>query len=116
MLRRVTSAVMAAALFLMLTAGVALAHPVGLEGEPDCFGVRISHGSANFHADEGHGWTPVERAAMLEETVAFFYAISPPDFQDFLEDFFGENLEVSTKEMTAFVRAVCASEVPFPEM
>jgi len=115
MLRRISSALIAAALFMTLTAGVALAHPVGQEGESDCFGVRISHGSANFHANDGHGWTPVERAAMLEETVAFFYAISPPEFQEFLEDFFGEDLQVSVKDMTAFVRAVCANEVPFPE-
>jgi hypothetical protein len=115
MLRRISSVLIAAALFLTLTAGMALAHPVAVEGEPDCFGARISHGSANFHADDGHGWTPVERAALLEETVGFFYAISPPEFQEFLEDFFGADLAVSTAEMTAFVRAVCANEVPFPE-
>jgi hypothetical protein len=115
MLRRISSALIAAALFMTLTAGIAFAHTVGLEGEPDCFGNRISHGSASFHANEGHELTPVERAALLEETVGFFHTISPPDFQEFLEDFFGENLEVSVKEMTAFVRAVCANEVPFPE-
>ena len=115
MLRRISSALIAAALFMTLTAGVALAHPVGVEGEPDCFGTRISHGSASFHANEGHELTPVERAALLEEMIRFFHAISPPDFQEFLEDFFGENLEVSVRDMTAFVRAVCANEVPFPE-
>lgn len=115
MLRRISSVLTVGALFMTLTTGVALAHPVGVEGEPDCFGARISHGSANFHANEGHGLTPVERAALLEETVAIFHEISPPDFQAFLDDFFGENLEVSTGEMTAFVRAVCANEVPFPE-
>ena len=105
----------AVALFMTLTAGVALAHPVGVEGESNCFGARISHGSANFNASEGHGLTPVERAVLLEETLGFVYPESPPDFQEFLEDFFGEDLQVSVKEMTAFVRAVCANEVPFPE-
>jgi hypothetical protein len=113
--RKFFAATIAAVVFMTLTAGVALAHPVGVEGEPDCFGMRISHGSASFHADGGHELTPVERAALLEETVGFFYAISPPEFQEFLEDFFGADLKVSTKEMTAFVRAVCANEVPFPE-
>ena len=115
MARRTFSAMLAAMLFTVLTAGTAMAHPVGEDGSPDCFGQRISHGSANFHADEGHGLTPKDRAAMLQETVAFFYPVSPPEFQEFLENFFGADLIVSTGEMTAWVRAVCAGEVPFPE-
>lgn len=114
--RRLLTGLVAIGLFTVLTGGVAAAHIVGEDGTSSCFGERISHGSANFAAHDGHGLTPVVRASLLEETVAFFYPVSPPEFQEFLEDFFGEDLAVSVQEQTAFVRAVCAGEVPFPEM
>jgi hypothetical protein len=91
----------------------AMAHPGLAEGEPNCLGAR------NAHAHDPHGhheqMNPQERAALLEETVNFFYGISPQYFQEFLEDFFGEDLQVSVGEKNMWTKAVCAGEVPFPE-
>ena len=72
--------------------------------------------SAHSNDPHGHrGLTPNERAELLQGNVTFFHAMSPPDFQEFLEDFFGEDLEVSVGEKNKWTKAVCAGEVPFPE-
>lgn len=77
---------------VVLTGGVASAHPVGTHGDPNCFGQRISHGSSD------HGQTPKERAAGLQEFV---------DLGDPLAiELFGD--EVSVGEMTWFVRVNCS--------
>ena len=48
---------------LLFSAGTASADTVGTPGTPNCFGMRISHGSSD------HGLTPKERAAALQEIV-----------------------------------------------
>ena len=115
MTRRLFAVLSAMTLFAAMAVGPAVAHPVGNAGDPDCFGKRISHGAADYHAHGGHGLTPGERAAALEEVLAFFHPISPPEFQEWLEDFFGADLKVSVADMTRWVQANCAGEVPFPE-
>jgi hypothetical protein len=79
---------------VLLTPGVASAHPVGTPGTPTCFGERISHGSSD------HGLTPKERAAGLQEIV---------DSGDPMAlELFGPTVEV--REMIAFVRANCSDD------
>ena len=79
---------------VLLTPGVASAHPVGTPGTPTCFGERISHGSSD------HRLTPKERAAGLQEIV---------DSGDPMAlELFGPTVEV--REMIAFVRANCSDD------
>jgi hypothetical protein len=47
--------------------GVALAHPVGDASRPNCHGQRVSHGASHSAVHQGHGLTPVERRAAVEE-------------------------------------------------
>jgi hypothetical protein len=77
---------------------VASADIVGEPGTPNCFGLRISHGSSD------HGLTPKERAAMLQEIV---------DSGDPLAlELFGPT--VSVQEMIKFVQANCSDDPIFP--
>lgn len=110
MRKRLRLATVAAIVAVIMAFGpVAMGDTLENFGEPNCFGQRQAHGNTE------HGLTPNERAAGLEETIAFFYPISPPEFQEFLEGFFGEDLKVTVGERNKWVKAVCAGEVPFPE-
>lgn len=113
MRRRLRFATLAVVMAASMTVGpAAMADPGLNEGEPNCLGQRNAH-SNDPHGH--HGLTPVERAELLQENVVFFHGISPPEFQEFLENFFGEDLEVSVGEKNRWTKAVCAGEVPFPE-
>ena len=79
---------------VLLTPGVASAHPVGVPGTPSCFGERISHGSQSASIG-GHALTPKERAAGLQ-------ALVDSGFPEAVE-LFGDT--VTVREMIAFVRA-----------
>jgi hypothetical protein len=91
----------AAAALLVLTPGLASAHPVGTPGTPSCFGERVSHGSSD------HGLTPKERAAGLQELV-------DSGFPEAVE-LFGDT--VTVREFAWFVRTNCSDDpiVPTPE-
>ena len=52
---------------VLASGGIALAHPVGDDSEPNCHGQRVSHGASNSKVHGGHGLTPVERRDMLVE-------------------------------------------------
>lgn len=56
----------AAALTLAFVLPVS-AHPVGEAGDPNCLGMRISHGANHSPIQEGHGLTPVERLRLASE-------------------------------------------------
>jgi hypothetical protein len=56
----------AAALMLALAMPVA-AHVVGTAGDPNCLGMRVSHGASHSPIWEGHGLTPVERRDLAEQ-------------------------------------------------
>ena len=96
---------------LLAAPAVASAHPVSQFGEPDCFGARISHGSASFNAHEGHEMTPVERAAALQEMVDFILEFGSEEEVEFVEEFFGET--VSVQEMMRFVKINCSDDPIF---
>ena len=51
----------------MLLGGVASAHPVGDDTQPNCHGQRVSHGASHSEIKGGHGLTPVERRDLLVE-------------------------------------------------
>ena len=88
-----------AASAVVLSAGPATAHTVGVPGTPSCFGERMSHGSSV------HKLTPKERAAGLQEIVdsGLPEAVA----------FFGPT--VSVGEMTLFVRINCSDDPIIPE-
>jgi hypothetical protein len=77
---------------------MASADIVGEPGTPNCFGLRISHGSSD------HGLTPKERAAMLQELVDEGF---PPAVE-----LFGPT--VSVQEMIKFVQANCSDDPIVP--
>lgn len=93
---------------MVLGPAVANAHPVSQFGEPVCFGMRISHGSASFNALEGHGMTPGERVAALQEVVDFILEFGSPEEMELVEEFFGES--VSVKEFIRFVKVNCSDD------
>ncbi len=110
---RIRLVTLALAMAATMTIGTAAVADPGLSaGEPNCLGQRNKH-SNDPHGH--HGLTPAERADLLQETIQFFHPLSPPDFQAFLEDFFGEDLQVSVGEKNRWTKAVCAGEVQFPE-
>ena len=83
---------------LLATAGTASADTLGTPGTPNCFGMRISHGSSD------HDLTPKERAAALQEIV---------DSGDPLAlELFGPT--VSVAEFTWFVRTNCSDDPIIP--
>ena len=83
---------------LLFTVGTASADTVGTPGTPNCFGMRISHGSSD------HGLTPKELAAMLQAIV---------DSGDPLAlELFGPT--VSVAEFTWFVRTNCSDDPIIP--
>ncbi len=96
---------------MVLGPAVANAHPVSQFGEPVCFGMRISHGSASSNAHGGHELTPVERVAALQEIVDFILEFGSPEEVAFVEEFFGET--VSVKEFIRFVKVNCSDNPIF---
>lgn len=95
----------ALAVGVVLTPGVAQAHPVGTPGEPRCFGDRISHGSSDHAKDPTQmGGTPKERAALLSEVI-----VGIPE----AEEFFGTD-GVSVQEFIRFVKINCSDEPIIP--
>jgi hypothetical protein len=102
-MRRKTATVIAvAASVVLLSPTAASAHPVGEPGTASCFGERVSHGSSSSSVGEGHGLTPVERTAGLQELVdsGFEPAIA----------LFGDT--VTVREWADFVRTNC-SDTPY---
>jgi hypothetical protein len=89
----------------------AMAHPVSQFGESNCFGLRISHGSASFNAHEGHELTPGDRVAGLQEIVDDILENGPPEEVEFVEAFFGDT--VSVKEFIRFVKVNCSDDPIF---
>lgn len=85
----------------------ALAHPVSQFGESNCFGTRISHGSASSHVG-GHEMTPVDRVAALQGVVDFILAEGSDEEKAIVEEFFGETVEL--RELMRWVRVNCSDD------
>lgn len=94
---------------MALGPAAAMAHPVSQFGNPDCFGMRISHGSASSNAHDGHELTPRERVAMLQGVVDFILGGGgSPEEVALVEAFFGET--VSVQEFIRFVKVDCSDD------
>ena len=69
-MRRATTILVAVIALVMAMAGAALANdppgdPLPVNGEPNCFGARVSHSASE------HGRTPKAKIAIHEATIAF---------------------------------------------
>lgn len=109
----IASAVAAA---MVLGPLAAMAHPVSQYGEPNCFGMRISHGAASSHANGGHEMTPVERAAQLQQVIDEVRASGSPEEIALVDELFGQT--VSVQEFIRFVKLNCSDDplfLPFDE-
>jgi hypothetical protein len=85
---------------VVMTPGIASAHPVGTPGEPGCFGERMSHAASD------HGLTAKERAAQMEEMLRNPPPFLPPEAVAQLRAFFGPTVEV--REIQTWVRINCS--------
>ena len=65
--RTAVGAVIGATTFLLAIAMPAAAHVVGTAGDPNCLGLRVSHGASHSPVHNGHGLTPVERRDLAEQ-------------------------------------------------
>lgn len=93
-----------------ISPSVASADTVGTPGEPNCFGMRVSHGSAD------HDLTPGERAEMLQFVVYESGMVSPEEVAAFEETFGVKDQTVTVRVFAAFVRMNCSDDpfVPTP--
>lgn len=97
-MRKLVLAVSTVSVVLAVSGGTANAHTVGVPGQANCHGKRVSHGASN------HGLTPRQRAAFLTEIA------NEPDageFGAFLRERFGN--QVSVGEFHRFVRLNCTA-------
>jgi hypothetical protein len=65
--RSLPAAGLAAAVLTLALALPAAAHVVGEAGDPNCLGMRVSHGASHSPVHDGHGLTPVERRDLAEQ-------------------------------------------------
>jgi hypothetical protein len=91
---------------LAISPSMASAHSVGTPGEPNCFGMRVSHGSAD------HGLTPRARAERLQWVVYESGFVSPAEVAAFEETFRVKDQTVTVRVFAAFVRTNCSDD-PF---
>jgi hypothetical protein len=93
-----------------ISPSLASADTVGTPGEPNCFGMRVSHGSSD------HDLTPRERAEMLQFVVYESGMISPDEVAAFEETFGVKDQTVTVRVFARFVRANCSDDpfVPTP--
>ena len=93
-----------------ISPSMASADTVGTPGEPNCFGMRVSHGSAD------HDLTPGERAEMLQFVVYESGFVSPEEVAAFEETFGVKGQTVTVRVFAAFVRTNCSDDpfVPTP--
>lgn len=68
------------ALMLALAMPVA-AHEVGTAGDPNCLGMRVSHGASHSPVWDGHGLTPVERRDLAEQV----FGVEIPTIGDWIK-------------------------------
>lgn len=83
---------------------------VGVPGEPNCFGMRVSHGSSD------HELTPPERAAQLQWVVYESGFVSPEEVAAFEETFGVKDQTVTVQTFARFVKVNCSDDpfVPTP--
>lgn len=66
-LKMAVAATLGASALMVSVVAPASAHVVGTAGDPNCLGMRVSHGASHSPVWEGHGLTPVERRDLAEQ-------------------------------------------------
>ncbi len=96
-------------------AGAALANqppgdPLPVNGEPDCFGARVSHSASE------HGLTPNAKIAATEETIAFVESLPEAERPWWAPIYLGyyEDHGVSVRSIMNWIRVNCSAD-PFIE-
>jgi len=95
---------------LAISPAAVSADSVGTPGEPNCFGMRVSHGASD------HGLTPGDRAAALQYVVYESGMVSPEEVEAFEATFGVKDETVTVRVFAAFVRTNCSDDpfVPSP--
>lgn len=110
-MRRASTVLITAVALVMAMAGAALANnppgdPLPVNGEPDCFGARVSHSASE------HGLTPNAKIAAHEATIAFIESIPEgvrPVWAPTYLEYFEEN-GVSVKSIMNWIRVNCSDD------
>lgn len=89
------------------TAGAALANnppgdPLPVNGEPDCFGARVSHSASD------HGLTPKAKIAATEAALAALPGVFPA-----WEEYYAEN-GISVRTIQRWIRINCSDSRIIP--
>jgi hypothetical protein len=80
-IKRTLAAMLAASALLLGLAFPVAAHVVGIAGDPNCLGQRVSHGASHSPVQGGHGLTPVERRDLAEQ----FFGVEIPTIGDWIK-------------------------------
>lgn len=100
---------------VLAMAGTALANqppgdPLPVNGEPDCFGARVSHSASE------HGRTPNAKISATAETIAYIESLpeaEQPVWADTYLDYY-EDEGVSVRSIMNWIRVNCSDD-PFIE-
>ncbi len=107
-MRQRTTVVIAALATLFALSGTALANdppgdPLPVNGEPNCFGARVSHGASE------HGLTPKEKIAAVEATLDALADGFDPPWEEAYVAYWEEN-GVSVQSIQKWIRINCSEE------
>ena len=109
--RTIGVSVLAAAMLVGNVGGALASHggppgsPLPVNGEPSCFGQRVSHSASQ------HGLTPKAKIAQIEEALAYLGSLPPearpPWYGDFAA-FFADG--VTVQRIQRWIRTNCSDE------
>lgn len=110
-MRRASTIVITAFALVLAMTGAALANnppgdPLPVNGEPDCFGARVSHSASQ------HGLTPKAKIAAHEATIDLLESLDPavrPWWAPIYLGYFEEN-GVSVKSIMNWIRVQCSDD------
>ena len=117
MRRTVISAGLATAMLLTTATGALAGHdgppanPLPVNGEPHCFGTRVSHSASQ------HGLTPKAKVEAIQGALAYFGSLPPdqqPPWWPAFDGFFADG--VTVQKVQQWIRINCSDEplVPNP--
>lgn len=106
-MRRAMKASVLAVVLTIATAGTALANnppgdPLPVNGEPDCFGARVSHAASE------HGLTPKVKIAATEAALAALPGVFPA-----WEEYYAAN-GISVRTIQQWIRINCSDNPIIP--
>lgn len=80
-LKKMVAAVLGASALMLAMAFPVAAHVVGTADDPNCLGMRVSHGASHSPVWDGHGLTPVERRDLAEQ----YFGVEIPTMGDWIK-------------------------------